>query len=252
MEEEMNTSLANHHDHRGPLPKLPWIMKQTWRHTLFAHYPVKREILRKLVPASLPLDSYQDTCWVSVVPYITTSMHLRLLPPIPGTSTFAGFNVRTYVTLNGKPGVYFFSLTAANWLAANSAKAFFQLPYHHMEMKLKEGDEYVTFESRKREGLQLVCDYKPISEPYYPKEGSLDAWLVERYCFYNISKIGIPIRCDILHQPWELQKAEAVFHKNTSLSKYEITPENKEPILHYAKERVVSIWPIVPVKNSRG
>jgi len=102
MEEQMNSSLANNHDHRGPLPKLPWVMKQTWRHTLFAHYPVKRGILRKLVPAILPLDTYQDTCWVSVVPYITTSMHLRLLPPIPGTSTFAGFNVRTYVILNGK------------------------------------------------------------------------------------------------------------------------------------------------------
>ena len=39
--------------------------------------------------------------------------------------------MRTYVTVGGKrPGVYFFSLDAANPLAVFTARAFFHLPYY--------------------------------------------------------------------------------------------------------------------------
>lgn len=42
-----------------PLPNLPWGMKQTWSDLLFAHYPVKYEVLRKLVPESAEVDTYE-------------------------------------------------------------------------------------------------------------------------------------------------------------------------------------------------
>jgi len=41
-------------------------------------------------------------------------IHLRGLPALPGLSRFPELNVRTYVTFDDKPGVYFFSLDAAN------------------------------------------------------------------------------------------------------------------------------------------
>jgi uncharacterized protein YqjF (DUF2071 family) len=41
----------------------------------------------------------------------------RFVPALPGVSEFAELNVRTYVTVGGKPGVYFFSLDAESALA---------------------------------------------------------------------------------------------------------------------------------------
>lgn len=89
------------------LPNLPWTMKQIWSNLLFAHYPIKFEVLRKLVPEALHLDSYNGMCWIGVVPFRMSGIRLRGLPSIPGTDQFPELNVRTYVTLDGKPGVYF-------------------------------------------------------------------------------------------------------------------------------------------------
>ncbi|QCR31282.1 YqjF family protein [Lysinibacillus sp. SGAir0095] len=226
---------------------LPWIMKQTWSDVLFAHYPVSRKVLEMLVPTELKVDTFYQTGWVTIVPYLTSSMHLRGLPPVPGMAPYPGFNIRTYVTMNGKPGVYFFSLTAANFLAAYSAKTFFRLPYLYMDMKYKRVKDLVVFESEKKSGLQLLCNYKSISAPSHTDNGSLEEWLVERYCVYTISKKGVPLRADILHEPWLLEKAEAEFHQNTLLSTLNIKQGNEKPILHYARKAVVRFWPIARV-----
>jgi uncharacterized protein len=57
----------------------------------------------------LPIDTYEGTAYVGIVPFHMTGIRLRGLPPIPFTDRFPELNVRTYVTLDGKPGVYFFS-----------------------------------------------------------------------------------------------------------------------------------------------
>ncbi len=44
------------------------------------------------------------------------------MPALPWVSAFAELNVRTYVTVGGKPGVYFFSLDATNSLAVAGAR----------------------------------------------------------------------------------------------------------------------------------
>lgn len=228
---------------------LPWIMKQTWSDVLFAHYPVQRKVLEKMVPRKLTLDTYNETAWVSIVPYLTSSMHLRGVPPIPGMASFPGFNIRTYVTMNGKPGVYFFKLTAANFLAAYTAKTFFCLPYAYMKMDYKKVKDLIVFESEKKSGLQLLCNYKSSSNPSPTEKGSLEEWLVERYCLYTVNKKGTPLRADILHEPWVLEKAEAEFHRNTLLHSLNIVPEHEKPILHYARNAVVRFWPIVPISE---
>lgn len=246
MKERMFVEEGRLEEKRVLTTSLPWIMKQTWSDILFAHYPVPRKVLEKLVPSGLTLDTFYQTGWVTIVPYLTSSMHLRGLPPIPGMAAFPGFNVRTYVTLNGKPGVYFFSLTASNFLAAYSAKTFFRLPYSYMNMYYKKARELIIFESEKKSGLQLLCNYKSVSAPSVADKGSMEEWLVERYCFYTVNEKGVPLRADILHEPWLLEKAEAEFQHNTLLEALNIVPNYERPILHYAKKAVVRIWPIVP------
>ena len=229
------------------LPNLPWTMKQIWSDLLFAHYPIKFEVLRKLVPEALHLDSYNGMCWMGVVPFRMSGIRLRGLPSIPGTDQFPELNVRTYVTLDGKPGVYFFSLDAANWLAVKGAKTLYHLPYWHADMEIKNSGTNIEFKSKRLQDneIELACSYRPISEPFQASKGSFEEWMVERYCFYTLNSSGVPLRCDILHEPWRLQEAEAEISYNSILSKQGIDVTSDSPIVHFAKKIEVRAWPLV-------
>jgi hypothetical protein len=80
-------------------------MKQIWHDLLFMHWPVDVATLRKIVPASLPLDTFEGQAWIGVVPFRMSGVRLRGTPAVPGLSAFPELNVRTYVSINGKPGV---------------------------------------------------------------------------------------------------------------------------------------------------
>ena len=97
------------HEHRVyPLPKGPWVMRQTWHNLLFAHWPIPAEAMRALVPQALPLDTYGGQAWLGIVPFEMQDVHPRGLWSVPGLSNFPELNVRTYVTLTEggvtKPG----------------------------------------------------------------------------------------------------------------------------------------------------
>src|SRR6266566_2241106 len=132
-----------------PLPSGPWVMAQTWHDLLFAHWPVETGALRRLVPLELSLDTFEGRCWVGIAPFHMSHIHAHGLPPLPGLSRFPELNVRTYVTLNGKPGVYFFSLDAANRAAVWAARRFYCLPYFHARMSVVARESWMTYEARR-------------------------------------------------------------------------------------------------------
>ena len=103
-------------------------MTQSWHDLLFAHWPLDPDVLRVRLPPSLPLDVFDGRAWIGVIPFHMTNVGPRGAPSLPGLSAFAELNVRTYVTLDDKPGVYFFSLDAASTLAVIGARAMFRLP----------------------------------------------------------------------------------------------------------------------------
>src|SRR5437016_4218350 len=101
-----------------PLPEGPWVQKQTWEDILFAHWPVPAETLRPLVPEPLEIDRFEGEAWVGFTPFRIRGLRLRGTPPLPGFSTFPESDLRTYVQLDGKPGVWYFSLYAPNAVVA--------------------------------------------------------------------------------------------------------------------------------------
>ena len=99
----------NNLDHRlWPPPASPWVMTQTWYNLLFAHWPIPAEMMRALVPQQLELDTFDGQAWLGVVPFGMTRVYPRGTFPVPWLSRFLEMNVRTYVTLEDKPGVFFF------------------------------------------------------------------------------------------------------------------------------------------------
>src|SRR5918911_1562788 len=112
-----------------PVPRGPWVMAQRWSNLLFIHRPAAVDLVRRLVPRSLELDLFNGAAWVSVTPFYLSHLRPRGLPALPWISEFPELNVRTYVTLGGKPGVYFFSLDAGSPVAVAGARAVYHLPY---------------------------------------------------------------------------------------------------------------------------
>lgn len=232
-----------------PLPRQSWNMLQTWRDLLFVHYPISLNVLRQLVPEGLQIDTFDGTGWIGIVPFQMTDIRLRGLPSVPGTSQFPELNVRTYVTVDGKPGVYFFSLDAPNRLAVWVANTNFHLPYKYSFTKMESNGPIFDFENKRKnnESISFHCSYKPISDAFSPPKGTFEEWMSERYCFYTMNKQGVALRCDIHHQPWELQHAEAECKVNTMLSNQNIPIDSNQPIYHFAKHLDVRIYPLVRV-----
>src|ERR1700733_10366694 len=208
-------------------------MKQVWHDLLFAHWPVPAATLRPLLPAQLELDTFSGECWIGVAPFHMSGIHAHGLPALPGLSRFPELNVRTYVTMDGKPGVYFFSLDAANLPAVWAARTFYHLPYFHSRMSIVEGGGWFQYFS-KRHGSQAEFRgrYRPTSPIALRPPGSLPHWLTERYCLYTVAGKNI-YRADIHHMQWPLQDAELDVELNTMAQAAGIALPPTLPLLYY-------------------
>jgi uncharacterized protein YqjF (DUF2071 family) len=231
-----------------PVPVGPWIMTQSWHDLLFAHWPVDARVLREKLPPELPLDLFEGQAWVGVVPFHMTNVGPRGVPWLPFVSAFAELNVRTYVTLDGKPGVYFFSLDAASALAVATARALLNLPYHVATMTVGGEKGRVNYRSRRptsRIGTaEFVATYWPVGPPQSPQRGTLEYFLTERYCLYAVDRRRRIRRLEIHHQPWPLQLAAAEILSNTMAEASSIPLPANTPLLHFAKRLDVVAWPM--------
>src|SRR5688572_8752233 len=145
--------IVNEDAHRPwPMPEGPWIMTQSWHDLLFAHWPVAVEALREMLPPGLEVDLFDHRAWLGVIPFHMTNVAPRGVPSLPWVSAFPEINVRTYVRVDDKPGVYFFSLDAGNRLAVAAARMLFGLPYYSASIDLKLEDGWVHYRSSRESG----------------------------------------------------------------------------------------------------
>jgi len=227
-------------------PAEPHLMEQVWHDLLFAHWTVPVATLRPLVPRELELDTREGAAWVAVTPFRMTGVRWRGLPPVPGASAFPELNVRTYVRAGGKPGVWFFSLDAGNPLAVAAARLFLALPYHWATMRTEPFGAGFSYSSERRsEGRASVVFrawYEPEPHVFTAVPGTLEHWLVERYCLYTV-RSGTVDRVEIDHEPWPLQRARARIERNDVAAAAGIGLSGESPdLLHFARRLDVRIW----------
>ncbi|MBI3696343.1 MAG: DUF2071 domain-containing protein [Acidobacteria bacterium] len=220
--------------------RLPWLITETWRDLLFAHWPVPAGELRRRLPAGLEPDTYHGQGWISVVPFRMTGIRRRGFPPLPLLSSSLEINVRTYVTVGDCPGVFFFSLDAANPAAVVVGRRWYHLPYFRAQMSLDRDGETIRYSSR-RAGAVFQARYRPTGDVFHAAQGSLEHWLVERYCLYAVDPRGRLRRGKVRHAPWPLQPAWAEIEVNT------MTEVRGDPLLHFARELEVWIWDLEPL-----
>jgi len=216
-------------------------MAQSWQQLLFAHWRVAPAILAPLIPAGLELDTYNGEAWIGVVPFLMNNVHPRGTVSIPGVSKFPELNVRTYVKRDNKPGVWFLSLDAGNPLAVRVARRLFHLPYYNAKMDIFSEKDWIQYRAhRSDQTADFEGCYRATSPVFRAERGSLDEWLTERYCLYSADAKGRLYRCEILHRPWSLQRAEAQITINTMVRG--ITLPDEPPLLHYADRLDVLTW----------
>jgi hypothetical protein len=177
-----------------------------------------------------------------------SGVRARGLPALRGLSRFPELNVRTYVALDDKPGVYFFSLDAANLPAVWAARQFYRLPYFHARMSAESDGPWIRYASRRCRGqAEFHGRYRPVGQVRPRQKGTLDHWLTERYCLYA-ANAGQVYRAEIQHQQWPLQDAEAEIETNSmALAARMVLPEDR-PLLHFARKLDVLIWPLKKTK----
>jgi uncharacterized protein YqjF (DUF2071 family) len=237
-------------EHRPwPLPTQRWIMAQTWRDLLFAHWPLDERSVRALLPEPLTIDTFDGTAWLGITPFEISGLRLRGMTPVPRFSRFPELNVRTYVTYGGKPGIWFFSLDAGSAAAVAGARRTYRLPYHQADMTISRSGRRIRYASVRTSAdgtrAALRAEYGPTAAPQAAEAGTLEHWLVERYCLYTVDARERLMRAEIHHPPWPLQPAIASFDENT------MTPTGADraahdPLLHFARRQDVVIWPLRP------
>ena len=241
----MNKILATTEHRPWPMPKSPWVMTQRWNDLLFAHWPIAAVDLAHLLPDGLVIDTFEGSAWVGVVPFWMDQIRMRVLPQIPGARKFAELNLRTYVRdrHTNQPGVYFFSLDAANPFAVSAARLFFDLPYYWAHMKVDHRAERdIKYSSERlltRRPASFKARYRSLGKPCI--KGGLETFLTERYALFTQGKHAIE-RVNIHHMPWPLELAEAEFEVNDLPEAHGIRLPDTKPLLQYSREQVVYIW----------
>ena len=235
-----------------PLPTGPWFMAQTWENLLFAHWPVPAEALRQVVPSAVPIDKFDGSAWIGVTPFRVSAFRLRGTLHLPRLTSFPETNVRTYATIDGKPGIYFFSLDAASRAAVAGARRVYRLPYFHARMSIGLRGSEIDYGSERlsEDGppAALRLRYRPTAPPEPPAPGSLEQFLVERYCLYTLDELGVVQRADIHHPPWPLQPAAAEWEHNSMAAGLGLDLPYEDALLHFSGRQDVLIWRTAPAR----
>jgi uncharacterized protein YqjF (DUF2071 family) len=234
-----------------PLPSSPWFMGQSWLNLLFCHWRVEPEVLQRIMPPQLAPQTYDGSAWVGVTPFVVRGLRLRGTPPVPLVSAFPEINVRTYVSVAGKPGIYFFSLDADSRPAVIAARRTYRLPYFRSEIEVEaDGGSSIHYRVRRVSAdgppAEFAAAYGPEGKPNPADPGTLAHFLAERYCLYTLDEQRRIWRAEIHHPPWPLQRAGLELDRNTMTAGLGLALQG-EPVLHFSARQDVVIWPIEPV-----
>ncbi len=218
----------------------------TWHDLCFMHWPVDADILARTLPRGVTLDTYGGQAYLGAVPFQMSDVAPRLVPGVPGLSAFPELNLRTYVTAGGEPGVWFYSLDAAQPLAVRLARRFFHLPYFDARMWVSRREGVTRYASlRTHPGeppARFAAAYRPIGGPIAALPGSLEDWLTHRLNLYSAGVGGRVYRGRIEHHAWPLRRAEAVIRENTLAAALGLNLDGPPHLLHAEELRVRAHW----------
>jgi uncharacterized protein len=212
------------------------VMFQRWRDVTFVHWRYPSDVVQRLLPAPLEVETFDGLAWVGLVPFTMSGLRPPGLPALPWLSTFPETNVRTYVRApNGPTGVWFLSLDAARLAAVLAGRAGYGLRYRWSSMRVDVAGDRVDYRSRRRWPGPVVarCHLRvdvgsPLIEP-----GKLDRWLTKRHRFYTMIA-GRLATATADHPPWSLRRAVLLEFSDDLVSAAGVPAPTESPVVHYS------------------
>jgi hypothetical protein len=254
-------------DRLGPAgrPREKAIGHHRWSNLLFVHWRLPAEAVKPLLPLGLSLDTWEGDAWIGLVPFGMSRVRPWWSPPLPGVSSFCETNVRTYVHCRGRnPGVWFFSLDAAQSLAVRIARRRWHLPYYRSEMNLRRDGARVTYSSRRLwpgtpgAGCAIAATigdaWSNPSETPIPQAighapaGTLEHWLIERYILYAERAGGRLLAGRVHHAPYRLRTVRLERLECTLLAAAGLAPAGEPCHAIFSDGLDVDVFPLRAVE----
>ncbi|MDV2683323.1 DUF2071 domain-containing protein [Alkalihalophilus lindianensis] len=220
------------------------MVSMNWENVLFAHWTMHPEVVQKKLPKGMKVDTYNGKAYIGVVSFLMNKIHPTILPEMISFS-LPEINVRTYVEVDGKKGVFFFSLDTESRMSVLGANIFVDMPYYYSDIHMETKKDQVFFESKRKSSEAIFKgNYLPNGEVFKAEKDSLEFWLTERYRLYQTKKNGEIQYGDIKHEQWPLQYATLSVEKNTLVEAADFNLPNSQPHLLYSPKVSVDIGQI--------
>src|SRR5581483_7503623 len=219
-----------------PLPVDRPVMLHSWERLTFLHWRVDMDLVQRLLPAGLRVDTFDGSAWVGLVPFF-----MRVMTPagdeLPWASTFCETNVRTYVRDEAdRPGIWFLSLDAARLGAVTVARTTYRLPYFWSKMRLRAAAGEVSYDCRRRwpgpVGAESHVRVR-IGDRYADAElTELDHFLTARWRLFSVFGHRL-LSAAAAHDPWPLHKAEVLTLRDALVPAGGLPEPVGPPLVHY-------------------
>lgn len=219
-------------------------MSNRWLNLTFLHWRYPAEVVQRLLPPGLEVESFDGSAWVGLVPF---EMEVTMVGrgTVPWLSRFPETNVRTYVrAADGSTGVWFLSLDAARLPAVLTARSVYRLPYFWSDMSVRKDPLHLRYSTRRRwpgprgAGSTVGVD---IGAPYGPDELSdLDHWMTARFRLFSYTSRGVRT-ARAAHAPWQLYRATVDELDDELFVAAGLPSPVGDPIVHWSPGVAVSI-----------
>jgi len=213
------------------------VMLNRWESLTFLHWRYRPEVVQRLLPPGLTVDTFDGSAWVALVPFV---LHWGLphLPELPWAGRFAETNVRTYVRdADGSAGTYFFSLDTSRLGALLVARSSYRLPYFWARMDVDRVGSTISYSSRRRwpgpRGASFRVDIE-IGRRYDPEELTpLDHFLTARWALFTALPSGVR-QARVFHDPWPLYHARVIRLDDDLVVAAGLPSPEGQPLVHYS------------------
>ena len=235
-----------------PMPEGRSVLRQNWKKLTFMHWSVEPEVLQRHLPAGLDLDLHEGKAYIGCIPFVMEKVRPARLPAVPGISTFGEFNIRTYVTKNGIPGVFFLTLDAQSRVTCFYANRRYGLAYRHAKASVSGTLEagYAWSSTRTKGDVGLAGSAMKTSGVRQAEPGSLEYFLFERYSLYTLHN-GRLRHGYTHHAKWWYADATAHVVRNTLVDSYQLGIEDatQPELVHMSEGVEVVTWHLLPLEG---
>lgn len=194
-----------------PTPVRHPVMVQRWVDVVFLHWRYDPELVQRLLPSGLTVDTFDGSAWVALVPFSMEGLGLPGLAPLPLVGAFPEVNVRTYVRHRGRRAVWFFSLDIDRVLPVVAARTVYRLPYCFGRVDhVRVADTVLTRVQRRwpRSSVESAIAVRT-GAPLDPT-APLEHFLTARWGLISATARGGLRAAPVDHPVWPLHRAEVL------------------------------------------